>query len=432
MATANAFDDPAFARADERIETARETALELLEELVRIPSVNPPGDHYLECALLLAERLRELDFEPHTIEVPAHELERLGLPGDRPRPSVIAALEPDKPGEEPLPTLHFHGHYDVVPAHAPSLFELSVQDDLAYGRGTADMKGGLVAMLLACSALRPLRNRLRGRVLLSLVPDEETGGDAGTAHLFRTGVLADGGLGMLMPEPTGTSVWNGNRGAFSLLLTVRGKSAHVAVQHQGRNAFEGLLELGGMLEELKQEIEARTFSTPTPGLEGPPSILLLGGVCRGGVNFNLVPSEAQFSIDRRFHPDESSATVVRELEGIFRRFRRRGWKLDVEWLQRGDASLTPAQSPFGRELATVIDSVTGRETPFSLCPGILETRYFLHHGIPAVAYGPGELEHSHQPDEHVSITRILEVARIYARMAWRMVGPDAGEHTEDE
>jgi succinyl-diaminopimelate desuccinylase len=414
------FDQPAFVKAEEQIRRSRETAAQLLEELVQIPTANPPGDHYLECALLLAERLRDLGFDPATVEVPASELRRLGLPPYRPRPSVIATLGSEREG---APVLHFHGHYDVVPADTPEHFAPEISGDEARGRGTADMKGGLVSLMLALAALRPLAEKLRGRICLSIVPDEETGGAAGTEHLFRSGAMPRGGVGMLMPEPTGGVIWNGSRGALSLRLKVGGRMAHVALQHQGLNAFEGLLELGGMLRDLRHEVEARTFGADTLGLEGPPSVLLIGGTCAGGVNFNVVPEEMTFTIDRRFHPHEPRAEAERELETIFRRFRRRGWRLKTEWLQRGDASLTPAAGAFPQALSDSVRSVTGREPRLALCPGILETRFFLQHGVPGLAYGPGELEVSHSPNEHVSLGRVLEVARVYARTAWRLFGP---------
>lgn len=424
--------DPALVRAEQEILRARGEALELLREFVEVPTVNPPGERYLEFALLLSQRLRDLGFTPRLVDLPPHELERLGHPRELPRPSILAELLPAGPnGSAPdaagLPTLHFHGHYDVVPAENPGLFRLAVDGDLARGRGTADMKGGLVAMLLALSALRPLARRLRGRVLLSVVPDEETGGRAGTEQLFRGGALPDHALGMLMPEPTSGAVWNGNRGALSLLLRVRGRMAHVALQHQGRNAFEGLLALGGMLQDLKREIESRRFPGPALGLEGPPSVLLVGGTCRGGVNFNVVPELAEFTVDRRFHPAESAATAERELESVFRRFRKQGWTLEAEWLQRGDASLTPSETPLAHALGAAIDSVAGAPPAFTLCPGILESRFFLRHGTPSLAYGPGELEWSHGSQERVSLARILEVARIYARTAWLMLGSANGE-----
>jgi succinyl-diaminopimelate desuccinylase len=414
------FDHPALVKAEEQIRRGRATAVQLLEELVEIPTANPPGDHYLECALLLAERLRDLGFEPALVEVPSTELRRLGLPPYRPRPSIVALLGPER---ENLPVLHFHGHYDVVPADTPDHFVPEISGDEARGRGTADMKGGLVSLLLALAALRPLASQLRGRICLSIVPDEETGGAAGTERLLATGALPRGGVGMLTPEPTGPVVWNGSRGAISMRLSVEGRMAHVALQHQGLNAFEGMLELGGMLRDLRREVEGRAFGADTLGLEGPPSVLLIGGTCSGGVNFNVVPETTTFTIDRRFHPAEPREAVEREMEKIFRRFRRRGWRLKTELLQRGDASLTPAGGPFAQALLESVRSVTGREPRVALCPGILETRFFLQHGVPGLAYGPGELEVSHSPNERVSVARVLEVARVYARTAWRLFGP---------
>lgn len=417
------FKDEEFRRAESRIRSSRRMLLELLEELVAIRSENPPGENYLECALLLSERLRDMGFQPRLIEVPPHELRRMGLPTNRPRPSVLTSFGDESPE---APTLHFHAHYDVVPADSDAMFRLRVEGDDALGRGTADMKGGIVSLFLALSALKLLRPRLRGRILLSLVPDEETGGGAGTEYLFRAGILPRHSLGMLTPEPTSGRVWHGNRGAISQLLTISGEMAHVAVQHQGRNAFEGMLELGQMLKDLKREVESRRFDGPDLGIEGPPSVLLLGGVARGGTNFNVVPETVSFSVDRRFHPRENRPEVARELERTYRRFRRSGWGLDVRSLQKGGASFTPNDTPLAQALTRIVGAITGEPPGFGLCPGILETRFFLEHGTTGLAYGPGELGLSHTQHERVSLSRIMDVACIYARMAWALLG----DHTE--
>ena len=105
--------------AEKQILGSRAAALELLEELVQIRSINPPGEQYIECALLLAERLRDIGFEPRLVQVPAHELQRLGQPPEVQRPSILATLGPDAVES---PTLHFHGHYDVVPGDTDDLF----------------------------------------------------------------------------------------------------------------------------------------------------------------------------------------------------------------------------------------------------------------------------------------------------------------------
>jgi acetylornithine deacetylase/succinyl-diaminopimelate desuccinylase-like protein len=100
------------------------------------------------------------------------------------------------------------------------------------------MKGGIVSMLYSIRALQECRMDLNGKIALTLVPDEETGGARGSAWLAAQGLLGRNGVGMLMPEPTSGVVWNANRGAISLRVSVRGKSAHVGLQHRGENSFE--------------------------------------------------------------------------------------------------------------------------------------------------------------------------------------------------
>src|SRR5271169_5250065 len=105
------------------------------------------------------------------------------------------------------------------------------------------MKGGIVAMLYATGALQEYGIKRGGRIGLTLVPDEETGGKRGTAWLARKGMLGRDGIAMLSAEPTSGVVWNASRGAFSVRVSVHGKSAHVGLQHEGENAFEMMLQV---------------------------------------------------------------------------------------------------------------------------------------------------------------------------------------------
>src|SRR6202030_4341238 len=146
---------------------------------------------------------------------------------------------------------------------------------------------------------------LNGRIGLTLVPDEETGGRRGSAWMARKGLLGQAGVGMLLAEPTSGVVWNANRGAISLRVRVLGKSAHVGLQHQGRNAFERMVRVIQRLQELKQEVEQRTTSFNIGADQARPSILMLGGQSGGGTNFNVVPEECWFTIDRRINPEEN-------------------------------------------------------------------------------------------------------------------------------
>jgi len=122
-------------------------------------------------------------------------------------------------------SLYFHGHYDVVPAQSSQQFQPTRKDNFIFGRGSCDMKGGIVAMLYAILAIKEHARNLNGKVSLTLVPDEETGGKHGSAWLASEGLLGRNGIGMLLAEPTGGVVWNANRGAISLRVRIFGKSA---------------------------------------------------------------------------------------------------------------------------------------------------------------------------------------------------------------
>src|SRR6202795_5273599 len=154
--------------------------------------------------------------------------------------------------------LYFHGHYDVVPAQSREQFQPSRKGHFLFGRGSCDMKGGIVAMLYAILALKECGAELGGRIALTLVPNEETGGEGGSAWLTAQGRLGCGGIGMLLAEPTSGVVWNANRGAISLRVRVLGKSAHVGLQHQGANAFERMHRVVERLQHLKREVEQRS------------------------------------------------------------------------------------------------------------------------------------------------------------------------------
>ena len=157
---------------------------------------------------------------------------------------------------------------------------------------------------------------LKGRIGLMLVPNEETGGMDGTAWLARQGLLGRDGIGMLLAEPTSGVVWNANRGAISVRVRVFGKPAHVGLQHQGENAFERMHDVVGRLQQLKREVEQRTSRFNIGSEQARNSILMLGGASGGGTNFNVVPGECWFTIDRRINPEEDLGTEKTRLLGI--------------------------------------------------------------------------------------------------------------------
>ncbi|HVO59542.1 MAG TPA: ArgE/DapE family deacylase [Terriglobales bacterium] len=367
--------------------------VELTERLVAIPSENPPGNHYEECARALSDELTRLGFD---------DVRREGA-------CVLASV-----GSGPR-TLYFSGHYDVVPAQSREQFQPRVKGDNLFGRGSSDMKSGLAAMIHAAAAARDEGLLSFGRIGIVLVPDEETAGPRGSRDLEARGLLGKNATGMLTPEPTGGVVWNANRGAISLRATMRGKAAHVGHQFEGVNAFERSLPALMRLAEIKKQVESREtqhhISPPAAG----KSILLLGGRVEAGTNFNVTPDFCSFTIDRRINPEENLEEEARRLRAALQGF-------EIETLQSEPATATPPTAPLGRILSQNIATVTGKSAAFEMCPGLLETRFYAARGIPAFAYGPGLLTVSHGPNEFVPIHNITQCALIYALTAAEMVG----------
>ena len=383
----------------ETIAADRDAMVDLTRDLIAIPTENPPGTHYHDALQLLTSRLAALGFDDTRTD------------GD-----CIVSF-----AGHGARTLYFSGHYDVVPAQRLEQFTPTLHGKTIVGRGSSDMKSGLAAMTYAARALRELGLLENGRIGLVFVPDEETAGARGSRHLAARGLLGASGIGMLTPEPTGGIVWNANRGAITLRVTARGKTAHVGRQHEGVNAFEGMLSVAQALLELKREVEAHTTAFHIAPDVARRSILMLGGRAHGGTNFNAVPDECWFTVDRRLNPEEDFAA---EKQRLFDVIDRAGGPatVEVEVIQEGRASGSDENGPVGRALADSIADITGRPARFELCPGLLEIRFYAERGVPAFAYGPGLLSVSHGPDEFVPIDRIVECAQIYALTAAGLLG----------
>lgn len=394
----------------EQIQRYETGMIDGLSALVAIASENPPGNLYRECA---EELLRQLQ----ALGLPAEVL-RLDATDDQ-----AVAIRSVFGGGGPL--VYFHGHYDVVPAFQPDQFTPSIRNGHLFGRGSADMKGGLICMMYALRALKDLGAQLPGRIALMFVPDEETGGRRGTARLAQHQQLEADALAMFTAEPTSGVIWNACRGAISMRITVRGKSAHVGHHYQGRNAFEDAIRICHDLQSLHHEVQARTTSYRISPEVARNSILLIGGEVRAGTNFNVVPAECSFTIDRRLNPEENLAEEKQRLLALLEKHRQAGVDVQYEIFQEAQAAGVPETSHAARTLARNIELVTGKAPLFEMCPGLLEIRFYSQFGIPALAYGPGLLSVSHGPHECVSVKKLLECAAIYALSAMDLLARPA-------
>jgi acetylornithine deacetylase/succinyl-diaminopimelate desuccinylase family protein len=389
------------------LDAHRQDILTLANDLIRIASENPPGNFYRECADRIRKELNGLGLSCEVVEAP-------GLPG----PPRYNLLSFHGDGQR---TLYFHGHYDVVPAQSHEQFVPRMENGRLCGRGSADMKTAVAGMIYAVALIKECTIPLRGRIGLCIVADEETGGQGGSRYLDEIGLLGRDGVAMLTPEPTSGVVWNANRGAITLRITVKGKFAHVGLQHEGINAFERMLEVAGALQALKAEVEKRRTAYRIVPEGAAHSILMLGGRVEGGTNFNVVPDACSFTVERRFNPEEDLDTEKARLLSLLGKLQERGITMDIEVLQEAYSSGVSEDHPVAQALAETIQTVVGERPRFTMCPGLLETRWYARKGIPAFAYGPGLLEVSHGPHETIEIDRVYQHTLIYALTAARLL-----------
>jgi succinyl-diaminopimelate desuccinylase len=375
----------------------------LLEELVAVDTENPPGRRLGACGSALRDAMDRLGLSTELIELaPSGELED---------PCVVRGGAGDGPR-----TIYFHGHFDVVPAQSRDQFVPRRCTGKVFGRGTADMKGGLVSMVYGAAAAREFELLGDdGRIVLHLVCDEETGSAVGSGYLREAGLIDPGALAMLTAEPTGGLVWHASRGAITLRVGVRGRKAHVGQAHLGVNAFEKMIRVAEPLAELAHDLLERRTKFPMENDDARGSMLVVGGAAGAGANFNVVPGSAWFSVDCRFNPEEDLDEEVTRLRNlIYEAAARADADVTVEVLQRQPSGSTEETHPAAVALARCVAEVEGDEPRFEMCPGSLDTRWYAQLGIPAFAYGAGRLDVSHGPEEFIEEAAMGRCDAVYA------------------
>jgi succinyl-diaminopimelate desuccinylase len=381
----------------------------LLERLIAVDTENPPGRALGRCARVLRDGMEFLGLSPEIIELgPSRQLED---------PSIVRGGVGDG-----AKLLYLHGHFDVVPAQDRAQFTPERRGGRITGRGSADMKGGIVSMLYGAAAAGELGLLGDGRIVLHLVCDEETGSVTGAGHLREAKLIDPAAVAMLTAEPSGGSIWNAARGALTLRVDVRGREAHVGQANRGLNAFEHLLHVAQPVIAYAREMAERHTSFPMAPDDPTGTMLVVGGVFGGGSNFNVVPGSGSFTVDGRYNPEEDLDAELERLTGVIDRAAEEiDATVSIEVIQMQRSAGTDATHPAATTLATVVDEVEGGEARFEMCAGILETRWYAQLGIPAFGYGPGRLDVSHGPDEYIDEAAMRRCAAVYALYAARML-----------
>lgn len=401
-----------------KIKEEKEDIVKILESLVRIPTQNPPGENYEEFVMAAKEYLDEKGVKTKVVRIPNSFAERfIENPQEYPRFILLAEL---KKGE---PTVHFNGHYDVVPAGEGwdvDPFSGKIIDGKLYGRGASDMKGGIASIISTLRILSEFEDHLDVGVNASLVPDEETT-SMGTKYLIQESLInADYAI---ITEPTSLkSIDIGCKGGIWMQVCVKGKAAHASRPWLGENAFEkGVLLAHAILTELKPKITARTSKYEFHDQNSKKATMELGGYVKGGNKTNVVPQEFCFSIDRRVLPDEDVQEAYNEIiEFIKSKSKELGVSYEViiedienSYVLKGDRSIV-------NTISQITESVAGVQPRVSVKTGFTEMALFGAKGIKALTFGPGDENLAHVANEYIEIQQLIDSVKIFSTFLLRI------------
>ena len=393
--------------------------VELTRGLVRIPSVYRPGEpdaNEARVARFVEDWMRREGFR---VEVQTVE------PG---RPNVIGWLGQKRPG---MRSLLLEGHTDVVTEGDPKEwswppFGAELVQGRIYGRGAADMKGGLAAAMVGAAAFRRAGVEPRGKLVVGALVDEEDR-MIGVHHLVGTPVGRELDAAIIC-EPEENELCLEQRGVVWARFRVRGKMAHGAMPEAGVNpiACLGVMlrESGALERRLRRRCERSRYLRPptvTPTIIQGPS----RGV--GVPQSNVIPAFAEMTLDVRVTPGIDADGLREELEALCRAGERACPGAKVEWEAVNAfrlATKVDRSEPIVRAMIAGVRAATRRAPRWGGVPGSTDgTILRMELGLPIVTCGPGNRLIPHQVDEYVEVAELVEAAKIYAASALAYLEP---------
>ncbi len=402
------------------VDAAADEIVAFTSDLIKVPTVNPPGDAYEECARLIGTRLAACGFE---VEYLAAEGRPEHTP-THPRINVVGLRR----GRALRPAVHLNGHFDVVPAGAGwtvDPFGGLVKDGRVYGRGACDMKAGIAAAVYAAEAIRRAGVELNGSIEISGTVDEESGGFAGVAWLAEQGRLdASRQDFVIIPEPLNVDrICIGHRGVYWFEVTTRGRIGHGSMPFLGVSAIE---HMGVILEKIRRELlpalAARTTAVPVVPDGARHATLNINGIMGGqptdGIQTPCVADVCRAVFDRRFLLEEGFDAARAEIRSLLEGAAASTPQLAYELrdLMVVHPVRTPEGSPLVASLERGVQHVLGRPATQVASPGTYDHKHVDRiAGIPnCVAYGPGILDLAHQPDEWCGIDDLVNSTKVLA------------------
>ncbi|MGR3364311.1 MAG: acetylornithine deacetylase/succinyl-diaminopimelate desuccinylase family protein [Maritimibacter harenae] len=411
----------------------RDALTALCQDLIRIPTLNPPGRDYLKICEMLGDRLRDGGWQVELVRAE-------GAPGDsdaHPRWNMVARYEGGRPGE----CVHFNSHHDVVEVGngwTRDPFGGEIADGRVYGRGACDMKGGLAASVIAAETFIAAHPEFNGAIEISATADEETGGYGGVAYLAERGWFdPDRVQHVIIPEPLNKDrICLGHRGVWWAEIETKGRIAHGSMPFLGDSAVR---HMGAVLAEMEESLFPLLASKHTEMPVVPDgarqSTLNINSIHGGereqdpsytGLPAPVVPDRCRIVIDRRFLIEESVDEVKAEVRALLERVKatRPSFEYEVRELFEVIPSMTDEDAPVVRSTAAAIETVLGRMPDYVVSPGTYDQKHIDRIGKlkNCIAYGPGILDLAHQPDEWVGIDDMVDSAGVMALVLEELLG----------
>ena len=408
----------------------------LTQELIRIPTLNPPGDNYLEICEYLAKRLKNSGFSVEFVRAEG----AIGDSDRYPRWNVVARIEGAHPGE----CIHFNSHTDVVEVGSGWTFDPfggELDDGKIYGRGACDMKGGLAASIIAAEAFLEVCPEFSGAIEISGTADEESGGFGGVAYLAEKGYFSpDRVQHVIIPEPLNKDrVCLGHRGVWWGEIETFGEIAHGSMPFLGDCAVR---HMGAVIEEMENTLypalaQKRTDMPVVP--EGAKQSTMNINSIHGGADelpadytglpSACVPDSCRMIVDRRFLLEEDIEDVKQEIGAVLEsvKAKRPNFSYDLREVHSVIPTMTDRDAPVVTAVSGAIKSVLGVEPQYVVSPGTYDQKHIDRIGRlkNCIAYGPGILDLAHKPDEYIGVEDMLDSAKVIGHVLIDLLaGPD--------
>ena len=373
--------------------------LEILSDLVAIPSSYPPGDSIAICTYV-ADRLSQVGY--------ATEISSKTPPVS----NVIARMGTGKP------SIVFNAHVDTIAVADRTEWqtdplEATVIDGCAHGLGAGNCKGSMAVQIWLAEEIARRGGPLEGEVVFTFVGDEENLGPNGLAYLRDTSKVQPDVL--ICGAQTQLQAITEERGVIWIEITANGTSAHAGEPQNGDNAIDRMVRLiSGLNRDLRPKLDARARGA----LRSTMSI----GIIQGGTNTNAVPSACRIEIDRRLMPEESIQDAVVEIEDVLRTTDEPEGSWSVNLLTGTKGFASPPDAPCIAAFHKAIKEVTGNSIRDVAAIGASDARYFADDKIVLMTFGPGHAKDGHKANEFVPLDELDKAARIQLAVIEDMLG----------